>query len=128
MKKVILMMLAVAVVGSVAEAKAQTREQAVGLSDAYIPSGFDSKSDAFVVVSGIFPSGCYNWKGAKVEHVGPLLHEVRSYANVFEGICIMVMVPFQKEIQLGKLATGDHSIRFLNGDGTYFEKHLNIEE
>lgn len=134
MKKLIFVMTAMLAFGSVAMAKEKSdggqsnHEQVVGVNDAFIPSGFDSASDAFVVVSGIFPSGCYQWKTAKVDHVGPALHEVRAVANVFEGLCIMVMVPFQKEVQLGKLAAGDHAIRFVNGDGTYFEKHLNIEQ
>jgi len=129
MKNVFLVIMALVTFGSQAMAKAPTtHEQIVGVNDAFIPSGFDSSSDAFVVVSGIFPSGCYQWKGAKVDHTGPLLHEVRAIANVFEGMCIMVMMPFQKEVQLGKLAVGDNTIRFVNGDGTYFEKHLTIEQ
>jgi hypothetical protein len=40
----------------------------------------------------------------------------------------MVLVPFTKEIHLGKLSVGTHAIRVLNGDGTYIEKQLNIEE
>lgn len=124
MKKIFLVMMALVTFSSLAMAK----EQVVGMNDAYIPSGFDSKSEAFVVVSGIFPSGCYQWKTGKVEHVSPVLHEVRAVANMFEGLCIMVMVPYQKEVQLGKLAAGDHTIRFMNGDGTFFEKKLNIEE
>ena len=130
MKNTILVMMALVAFGSLtANAEQQkTREQVVGVNDAFIPSGFDSASDTFVVVSGIFPSGCYQWKGAKVNHVGPLLHEVRAMANVFEGLCIMVMMPFQKEVQLGKLGVGDHAIHFINGDGTYFEKHLVIEQ
>ena len=31
------------------------------------------------------------------------------------------------EVQLGKLSVGDHKIHFMNGDGTYMEKHLTIE-
>jgi len=39
----------------------------------------------------------------------------------------MVLVPFTKEIRLGKLQTGKHALRFLNGDGTYLEKSLVVE-
>ncbi len=104
------------------------RQQMIGVSDAFIPSGFDSSSEAFLVVSGIFPNGCYQYSNAKVDHVGPALHEVRTYATVTEGMCLMVLVPFQKEVQLGKLAVGSHSLRFVNGDGTYWEKNLTIEQ
>jgi hypothetical protein len=129
MKKSILVLAAILAMSANAFAgEGKTRGQVVGVNDAYIPSGFDSASDAFVVVSGIFPSGCYQWKEAQVEHIGPTLHQIKAMANVFEGLCIMVMVPFQKEVQLGKLAVGDHSLRFVNGDGTYFEKRLSIEQ
>ena len=103
-------------------------EQIVGIQDVYIPSGFDSGADAFVVVNGMFPNGCYSYKRSSVDHPGATAHEVKVYADVREGMCLMVLVPFHHEIQLGKLAVGDHTIRFLNGDGTYLEKHLVIEE
>ena len=100
----------------------------VPITGAYIPSGFDSSSDAFVVVNGLFPHTCYKLSEVKVDHVGPALHEVSTVANVTEGLCLTVMVPFSKEVQLGKLGTGEHKIHFLNGDGTYMEKRLVIEQ
>ena len=103
-------------------------ETTIGVNNVYIPSGFDSGSEAFVVASGWFPHSCYKLKGAKVEHVGPTLHEVTVMANVTEGLCLTVIIPFNKEIQLGKLAVGDHQIKFMNGDGTYMERHLVIEQ
>lgn len=117
------------VVAPFAEAKEthETREQVISINDAYIPSSFDSSSDAFVVVSGLFPNTCYRFRDAKVDHVGSALHEVRAYAMVTEGLCLMVLVPFSKEVQLGKLAVGAHTIKFVNGDGTFWEKNLTIE-
>ena len=100
----------------------------IGAADAYIPSGFDSNSDAFAVESGIFPNGCYHWDHAEVNHVNATTHEIRSFAKVQPGMCIMVLIPFHKEVQLGKLAVGTHAIRFMSGDGTYFEKQLTIEQ
>lgn len=127
-------MLVVALLGSFlftpagyADGKSGTREQVVSINDAYIPSGFDSSSDAFVVVNGLFPNSCYRYRDAKVDHIGPALHEVRAYAQVTEGLCLMVLVPFSKEVQLGKLSAGEHAIRFVNGDGTFWEKRLTIE-
>jgi len=104
-----------------------TKDVAIGLNDVYIPSGFDSNSEAYVVASGLFPNGCYKWKNADVKHLEVYSHEIQSYATVSQGLCIMVMVPFNKEIRLGKLAKGSHSIKFLNGDGTYLQKDMKIE-
>lgn len=122
------------VVASNAQASAQDetppgdRDVVVSIGDAYIPSGFDSSSDAFVVVNGLFPNGCYRWKGSKVTHdpANPR-HEVQSIATVRGGMCIAVLVPFTEEVHLGKLDSGKHTIRFMNGDGTYLEKTLTID-
>ncbi len=105
----------------------QTREVTIGVSDAFIPGGFDSEADAFVVVSGLFPNGCYRWKGGEVANTDAMTHEIRSKAVVSQGMCLMVLVPFSKEIRLGKLNSGTHTLRFVNGDGTYLEKSLKVE-
>lgn len=110
-----------------AEERAQPKDIVVGISDAYIPSNFDSGSDAFVVINGLFPNSCYKLKSADAKHIGANLHEVQAVAAVTGGLCLTVMVPFHREVQLGKLDAGTHSIRFLNGDGTFWEKQVVIE-
>lgn len=105
-----------------------TRDVVVGVSDAFIPGGFDSSSESYAVASGMFPNGCYKWKQAEVSNLDANLHEIKSIASVSQGMCLMVLVPFTKEIKLGKLAVGKHTLRFLNGDGTYLEKYLVIEQ
>ncbi len=104
------------------------KEIQVGFNDAYIPSGFDSNSETYVVASGIFPNSCYRWKEATVKHASDVAHEIRASASVSQGMCLMVLVPFTKEIRLGKLSVGTHSVKLMNGDGTYIEKQLTIEE
>lgn len=110
-----------------AHAEDETIEVVAGVSDAYIPSGFDSNSDAFVVIGGMFPNTCYDWKQSAVTHINATEHEVRAIAKVRQGICLMMLVPYSHEVQLGKMQTGTHVLRFMNGDGTYFEKEMNIE-
>ncbi len=127
--QMILALTAVLSLPLAAQAKdGDVHEKVIGVNSVYIPSGFDSASDSFVVVNGWFPHSCYKLKSATVNHVGPTLHEVTVNANVTEGLCLTVIIPFQKEVQLGKLGVGDHQVRFLNGDGTYMEKHLVIEQ
>lgn len=103
------------------------KDVVVPINEAFVPGGFDSQSDAFVVVSGIFPNGCYRWKNAEVKNVSQFVHEVTSHALVNQGMCLMVLVPFSKDVRLGQLDQGTHSLRFVNGDGTYMEKTLTIE-
>ena len=124
-------LMAVMMFGGVAFAAEQapvTREQVVSINDAFIPSNFDTASDAFVVINGLFPNGCYRFKAATVSHIGASLHEVRALATVSQGMCLMVLVPFSKEVQLGKLSAGEHAVRFMNGDGTFWEKSIQVEE
>ena len=104
-----------------------TREVTIGVSDVFVPGGFDSQTDAYVVANGIFPNGCYRWKGAQVKNVDNFHHEIQSSALVSQGMCLMVLVPFTKEIRLGRLSSGEHKLKFLNGDGTYLEKTMNVE-
>lgn len=103
------------------------KDVVIGINDVFVPSGFDSESDAYVVVSGIFPNGCYQWKGATVKNVSDLEHEVTSVARVSQGMCIQVLIPFSKDVKLGKLSTGKHTLRFISGDGTFVEKKLTVE-
>jgi hypothetical protein len=120
-----------AVVGMSSAVLAETpaeKEVVVGINDAYVPGGFDSSSDVFVVANGLFPNGCYKWSRAEVSHKNSFTHEVKSVAKVSQGMCLMVLVPFTKEVRLGTFSVGTHSIRFVNGDGTYLEKTVTIEE
>ena len=112
---------------SFAAASPTTKQVAIGLNDVYVPGGFDSNADSYVIANGLFPNGCYKWDRAEVKHVATFEHEVQPYANVSQGMCIMVLVPFSKEIRVGKLASGTHTLKFLNGDGTYLQKTMNIE-
>lgn len=111
--------------GAIAK-EGDTHEKVVTVGDVYIPSNFDSSSDAFVVVNGWFPHSCYKIKDIKVEHPSANLHEITTTANVTEGMCLTVIVPFHKEVQLGRLNVGEHTLRFVNGDGSYMEKKLTI--
>lgn len=111
---------------SFAEVPAE-REVQVGISGAFVPGGFDSASDAYVIVNGVFQNGCYKWKRADINSKDGYTHEIRSIAAVTQGMCIMVLIPFQKDVRLGQLQSGKHTLRFLNGDGTYLEKSMVVE-
>ncbi|MCX7675079.1 MAG: hypothetical protein N2Z70_04530 [Bdellovibrionaceae bacterium] len=132
MKKLALWIAFVGIIGQPGTSLAQdatetAKEVMIGISDVFVPSGFDSQSDAYVVVSGIFPNGCYRWSKAEVKHVSKTEHEVRSFATVQPGMCLMVLVPFTKEVALGTLESGTHKVKFVNGDGTWLEKNLIVE-
>jgi hypothetical protein len=103
------------------------KEIVVAINEAYVPAGFDMNSDVYVVASGIFPNGCYRWNRADVANPSPTVHEIKAVATVKQGMCLMVLVPFSKEVRLGKFSTGEHTLKFMNGDGTWLEKKVVIE-
>ncbi len=105
----------------------ETKEVDISISDAFIPGGFDSEADAYVVVNGVYPNGCYRWLRSEVAEKSTYEHEIKAVAAVSQGLCIMVLVPFNHDVRLGKLASGQHTLKFLNGDGTYLQKTLKIE-
>ena len=52
---------------------------------------------------------------------------VQTVADVQSGHCLMVLVPFMKEVNLGTFEPGVFTIRFMNGDNTFFEKKVVAE-
>jgi hypothetical protein len=68
------------------------KEIVIGINDVFVPAGFDSESDAYVVVSGLFPNGCYQWKGASVKDVSTFEHQITSMPinqwYIFHGISL----------------------------------------
>ena len=113
---------------SAGDQRPEEKEVVVGISDALVPGGFDSQTDAYVIESGVFPNGCYKWKRADVTNPKANLLEIRTIASFSQGMCLMVLVPFTKEVKLGRLSAGTHTLRFINGDGTYLERTVSVEE
>lgn len=104
-----------------------SKDVVINIQGVFVPGGFSQDSDAYVVVNGTFPNSCYTWGHTNVQNKGEKIHEVVSVARVTQGMCLMVIVPFTKEVRLGKLSSGEHTLRFMSGDGTYFERTLVVE-
>jgi hypothetical protein len=104
-----------------------SKDVTLTISEVYVPEVTSPAANAFVVLSGLFPNSCYSWKGATVTSPTPMVHEIKSVASVVQQMCLMVMIPYQKEVFLGRLQQGSHTLRFVNGDGTFFERTLTVE-
>lgn len=130
MKTLIQAMMMIAALGMLSMANAaepKIKEVGVTINEVYVPGGFSSENDAYVIVSGVFPNSCYSWGHSEVTNPGPNFYEVRSFANVTQAMCLMVLVPYSKEVRLGRLPSGEHTLRFINGDGTYMERPIVVE-
>ena len=102
------------------------KEMPITVNDVLLPSKVDSLTDVKVVVSGLFPNTCYNWSRGEVVNKGALEHQIRAMAFVSQTMCLMVLVPYTREINLGQFQRGEHILRFVNGDETYFEKTVTV--
>ena len=45
--------------------------------DVFVPSGFDTGSDVYVVLNGYFPNTCYAFKDSQINHLSVNEHEIR---------------------------------------------------
>jgi len=84
---------------------------AVGFDTAYIPGGFDSNDQVQFVAEGLFQNSCYRHANTKVEvdhksrkiHIGPVAYR-------YNGICLQVIVPFDRTIEVGILPPGSYEV------------------
>lgn len=128
MNKLISLLALVGMVAApVVNAEIVTKEVVITVSDVLVPTKVDHNTDAKVVVSGMFPNSCYSWSRSEVNHPELFRHSIRAMALVSQTMCLMVLVPYTKEISLGRLTPGEHTLRFINGDETWFEKTLIVE-
>lgn len=87
---------------------------------------FDQES--YAIVSGSFNNSCYHWRYGESKLIPEDSRiEVRSYATLNRGNCLMYLVPYSERVSLGILPHGQYQVRFINGDGAYFEKSLTID-
>lgn len=108
--------------------QAETKEVKIAINGVFIPDVVAKESDAKIVVSGMYPNSCYRWSRSQVDSPKELYHEVNSLALVtINMMCLQVLVPFNHEINLGRLPAGTHTLRFTSGDGTYFERSMEVQ-
>lgn len=103
------------------------REINIEADEVFITGSFSPNNDPYVIVSGKLPDGCHRWSRSEVLHKSESLHEVVLYGVVSNSKCLMVETPFIKEVRLGPLAPGEHTVRFFNTDGSFFERVLIVE-
>ncbi len=108
-----------------AAAQPTSREVNIAVHEVFVPEVVDKNTDAKIVLSGMFPNSCYRWSRVEVTSREATFHQIKAMAFVtVNTMCLMVLVPFSKEVNLGQLDSGEHTLRFVSGDETYFEKKL----
>ncbi|MBY0384877.1 hypothetical protein K2X05_06935 [bacterium] len=129
MTKLVFLMLVLSSLQAMAKdnGQNQVKEIAVGVNGVYVASDLKSTADVVVVVNGLFPNGCYSLGEPKIDNKSNFEHDIYTMAKVKQGICLRVLVPFTKEISIGKLAVGKHNLRFVADDGTAVEKIIDVK-
>lgn len=106
-------------------AEPSVKEVNIAINNVFVPEVVEKGTDAKIVLSGMFPNSCYRWSRAEVTGTEPSFHQIKAMAFVTTNVmCLMVLVPFSKEVNLGQLIVGEHTLRFVSGDDTYFERKL----
>lgn len=127
MKSLIIALMLLGSAGQTVTAEIVTKELPITVSDVLIPSRVSRDTDVNAVVSGMFSNTCYRWSRGEVKKESANRLTIRAYAWVEQTMCLMVLVPYTKEINIGKLPAGEYTLRFINGDDTYFEKTLTVD-
>lgn len=111
---------------SAAREDKQESEALLLVTEALIPQGQNARSVAVAEIQGLFPNDCYAFERVDVSSPQDFVHEVRLVATVREGMCLLYVTPFQRQVPLGQLEAGTHLIRFMNPDGTAIERTVDI--
>jgi hypothetical protein len=94
-------------------ASAQTEPTQVNVlfGKIYVPGGFDSNDNVQLVAEGIFPNSCYKPAATKVsiDKQKKTIH-LEPQAYKYGGMCLQVLLPYSREVDLGILETGTWTI------------------
>lgn len=105
-----------------------TKEVTLNMNDVFIPETVERGTDAKIVLTGMFPNSCYRWSRSEVTNSNGNRHQVKAMGLVtINTMCLMVLVPYSKQVNLGQLPPGEHTLRFVNGDDTYFDRKLVVQ-
>ena len=82
----------------------------VGVSDVFVPQGFDDNDpNVQVIVEGYFPNTCYKLGPIKVEQKEDRI-KITPQAYFYHAPCLQVMVHYTQEINLGILKAGKYTL------------------
>ena len=89
----------------------QPKQVPIGFEKLYVANGFDDNDNVQLVGEGYFPDSCYRSADVKatVDHVKKIVR-VKTTAFLYEGICLTVILPFDRVVDLGILNAGIYKV------------------
>jgi hypothetical protein len=93
-----------------AEDNTPTKVQ-ISFGKVYIPDGFDNNDNVQIVGEGMFPNPCYRYAttAVTVDHTAKTIR-LNTEVYKYPGVCIQVMMPFDRVVDVGILKEGNYSI------------------
>jgi len=91
----------------------------VNFAKIYVAQGFDSNDKVQIVGEGIYTNGCFRNAETKVrvDHVQKVI-SLTPFAYKYDGICIQVVLPFDRVVDIGILKAGTYKVR-LDGQSNF---------
>ena len=110
-------LLFISAVGASASASILPGKVEATFNKVYVPGGFDSNDNVQIVGEGMFKNTCYRHAETTVRveeashtiYLGPVAYE-------YAGLCLQVILPFERVVDVGILTPGTWKI--VQGDGT----------
>lgn len=125
---IITLLIALGMQSAKAAADFEKKEISITISNAFIAETIDRDQDAKIVLSGTFPNSCYSWSRTEVSKPTSSRFIIQAKAYVLTNAeCLMVIIPYMNEVNLGKLPAGQYVVHFVSGDATYFEKKFTVQ-
>lgn len=88
-------------------------------AELFTPVGFDDNDNTQFVIEGFFPNTCYRM-GSHTVDINVEKREITVNNQAFfypESLCLEVLVPYSRIVNLGVLSAGDYRIQFVGNDG-----------
>lgn len=80
----------------------------------YAPNGFDSNDNVQLIGEGLFPNTCYRPAPAKVSvDSDRKLISLTPMAYQYNGMCLQVILPYERVIDIGILKAGTYTVEQL---------------
>jgi hypothetical protein len=102
-------------------------EERLNIASVDAPSGVVAGFGFDVTIHGMLPNSCYHFERAEIlfdRTTAPPRLDIRAIAHVSEGLCLMVLTPYSAVVHFGPVPAGENVLRFLNADGSSFERRL----
>ncbi|MGZ3723464.1 MAG: hypothetical protein ACXVA9_11065 [Bdellovibrionales bacterium] len=85
----------------------------LGIAHIVVPDNLGAKEIVVVAAGNLPPNGCQRWDSYSINHESAYVHVLSARAK-FKEFCAGTIWPFAREINLGNLEPGVHTIKYMD--------------